>query len=185
VYWRLYPRHSWCSSLPSGASCCNALHCPFPLPDACACARSLTAFPSSNFVHPPAEPDLVPVTAAFLATAQTLVATAVPPCPVQVNVFFGSILTGSLFQQLRSFLAEPTKLPETLGNAIPSKSSFFITYIMVDGWAGFPAELLRLWPLLLYHIRVAFFVVTDRDRDNAMNVQRLQYEQIVSRAICI
>jgi hypothetical protein len=112
-------------------------------------------------------------------SASPLVATAAPPFPLQVNVFFGSILTGSLFQQLRSFLAEPTKLPETLGNAIPSKSSFFITYIMVDGWAGFPAELLRLWPLLLYHIRVAFFVVTDRDRDNAMNVQRLQYEQLV------
>ena len=96
-------------------------------------------------------------------------------------MFFGSILTGSLFEQLRSFVSQPTKLPETLGNAIPAKSSFFITYIMVDGWAGFPAELLRLFPLLLYHVRVALFVVTDKDRENAMNLQRLKYEELVSR----
>ncbi|GAQ81109.1 early-responsive to dehydration stress-related protein [Klebsormidium nitens] len=96
-----------------------------------------------------------------------------------VNVFFGSILTGSLFQQLRSFINKPTSLPQTLGNAIPSKSSFFITYIMLDGWAGFPAELLRLWALIIYHIKVALLVTTEKDREKAMGLSGLAYEEIL------
>lgn len=104
--------------------------------------------------------------------------------PPQVNVFFGSILTGSLFQQLRSFINKPTSLPQTLGNAIPSKSSFFITYIMLDGWAGFPAELLRLKKLVIYHIKVALLVTTDKDREKAMGLEGLGYEEIV-RAVTL
>lgn len=47
------------------------------------------------------------------------------------------------------------------------KATFFISYIMVDGWAGIAAEVLRLVPLVLFHLKNAFLVKTERDREQA------------------
>eukprot|EP00897_Mesotaenium_endlicherianum_P000463 jgi/Mesen1/10417/ME000818S09896 len=68
-----------------------------------------------------------------------------------VNVFFGNILTGSTFSQLKAMIEEPTKIPNLFGNTIPIKATFFMTYTMVDAWAGLSAEIFRLFPLIMYH----------------------------------
>lgn len=49
------------------------------------------------------------------------------------------------------------------------KATFFITYIMVDGWAGIAGEILRLKPLIIYHLKNMFLVKTEKDREEAMN----------------
>ena len=49
------------------------------------------------------------------------------------------------------------------------KATFFITYIMVDGWAGIAGEILRLKPLIIFHLKNMFLVKTERDREKAMN----------------
>lgn len=49
------------------------------------------------------------------------------------------------------------------------KASFFITYIMVDGWAGIAGEILRLKPLIFYHLKNFFLVKTEKDREEAMD----------------
>ncbi|XP_076889013.1 hyperosmolality-gated Ca2+ permeable channel 1.7-like [Bidens hawaiensis] len=87
-----------------------------------------------------------------------------------VNVFFGSIVTGTALQQLKEFLKQSaSKIPETVGVSIPMKATFFITYIMVDGWAGVAAEILRVGPLVIYHLKNVFLVKTEKDRDEAMD----------------
>ncbi|TYG45493.1 hypothetical protein ES288_D11G178400v1 [Gossypium darwinii] len=64
-----------------------------------------------------------------------------------INVFLGSIITGTAFQQLNHFIHQSTsQIPKTIGVSIPMKATFFITYIMVDGWAGVAGEILRLNP---------------------------------------
>ncbi|KAG4921688.1 hypothetical protein JHK82_050648 [Glycine max] len=71
-----------------------------------------------------------------------------------VNVFLGSIVTGTAFQQLHAFLHQsPTQILRTIGVSIPMKATFFMTYIMVDGWAGIAGEILRLKPLVIYHLK--------------------------------
>ncbi|KAL6002390.1 hypothetical protein ACLOJK_034322 [Asimina triloba] len=86
-----------------------------------------------------------------------------------VNVFLGSIVTGTAFEQLHSFLHQsPTQIPRTIGVSIPMKATFFITYIMVDGWAGIASEILRLKPLVIYQLKNWFMVRTERDREKAM-----------------
>lgn len=40
---------------------------------------------------------------------------------------------------------------------------------MVDGWAGIAAEVLRLVPLIMFHVKNTFLVKTDRDREQAMD----------------
>ncbi|XP_058095114.1 calcium permeable stress-gated cation channel 1-like [Magnolia sinica] len=87
-----------------------------------------------------------------------------------VNVFLGSIITGTAFEQLDAFIHQPAnKIPETIGVAIPMKATFFITYIMVDGWAGIAGEILRLKPLIFYHLKNFFLVKTEKDREEAMD----------------
>lgn len=49
------------------------------------------------------------------------------------------------------------------------KATFFITYIMVDGWAGVAGEILRLKPLIIYHLKNTFLVKTEKDREEAMD----------------
>ncbi|CAL8155585.1 unnamed protein product [Prunus armeniaca] len=87
-----------------------------------------------------------------------------------VNVFLGSIVTGTAFQQLHAFLHQsPTQIPRTIGVSIPTKATFFITYIMVDGWAAVAGEILRLKPLVIFHLKNMFLVKTERDRVKAMD----------------
>lgn len=89
---------------------------------------------------------------------------------ILVNVFLGSIITGTAFQQLHKFINQsPTEIPKTVGVSIPMKATFFITYIMVDGWAGVAAEILRLVPLIMFHLKNAFLVKTEQDREQAMD----------------
>ncbi|XP_075100693.1 hyperosmolality-gated Ca2+ permeable channel 1.7 isoform X3 [Nicotiana tabacum] len=95
---------------------------------------------------------------------------------VIVNVFFGSIITGAAFQQLQRFLDQsPTEIPKTIGVTLPMKATFFITFIMVDGWAGIAAEILRLVPLVMFHIKNTFLVKTDHDREQAMDPGSLNF----------
>ncbi|KAG6409795.1 hypothetical protein SASPL_127837 [Salvia splendens] len=87
-----------------------------------------------------------------------------------VNVFLGSIVAGTAFEQLHAFLHESaTQIPRNIGVSIPMKATFFITYIMVDGWAGIASEILRLKPLVIFQLKNMFIVKTERDMENAMD----------------
>ncbi|XP_078175021.1 hyperosmolality-gated Ca2+ permeable channel 1.7-like [Carex rostrata] len=93
-----------------------------------------------------------------------------------INVFLGSLITGTAFQQLNSFIHQSANsIPETIGESIPMKASFFITYIMVDGWAGIAAEILRLKALIMFHIKNSFLVKTEQDREQAMDPGSLDF----------
>lgn len=61
------------------------------------------------------------------------------------------------------------RIPRTIGEAIPMKATFFITYVMVDGWAGVAGEILRLKPLIIFHLKNFFLVKTEKDREEAMD----------------
>ncbi|AQK86112.1 CSC1-like protein [Zea mays] len=77
-----------------------------------------------------------------------------------VNVFLGSVITGTAFQQLDNFIHQSAnKIPEVVGESIPMKAAFFMTYIMVDGWSGIAAEVLRLKALVIFHIKNAFLII--------------------------
>ncbi|MCL7029770.1 hypothetical protein MKW94_010341 [Papaver nudicaule] len=95
---------------------------------------------------------------------------------VLVNVFLGSIITGTAFQQLDAFIHQSANdIPKTVGVSIPMKATFFITYIMVDGWAGVAGEILRLVPLVMFHLKNAFLVKTEQDREEAMDAGSVDF----------
>ncbi|KAK7242974.1 hypothetical protein RIF29_37756 [Crotalaria pallida] len=95
---------------------------------------------------------------------------------ILVNVFLGSVVAGTAFQQLQQFIDKPsTEFTKTVGSTIPMKATFFITYIMVDGWAGIAGEILRLAPLITFHLKNTFLVKTEQDRENAMDPGSLEF----------
>ncbi|PIN20127.1 hypothetical protein CDL12_07184 [Handroanthus impetiginosus] len=95
-----------------------------------------------------------------------------------VNVFLGSIATGTAFQQLHAFLHQSaTQIPRNIGISIPMKATFFITYIMVDGWAGIASEILRLKPLVIFHLKNMFLVKTERDLEKAMDPKSVDFPE--------
>ncbi|MED6181150.1 hypothetical protein PIB30_016906 [Stylosanthes scabra] len=55
------------------------------------------------------------------------------------------------------------------------KATFFITYVMIDGWAGIAAEVLRLMPLIMFHLKNTFLVKTELDRQAAMDPGCLEF----------
>ncbi|KAK8969838.1 hypothetical protein KSP40_PGU006311 [Platanthera guangdongensis] len=92
------------------------------------------------------------------------------------NVFLGSIIAGTAFQQLDTFIHQSVnEFPRTIGIAIPQKATFFITYVMVDGWAGVAMEILRLKPLIVYHLKNMFLVKTEKDREEAMDPGSIEF----------
>lgn len=46
---------------------------------------------------------------------------------------------------------------------------------MVDGWAGIAAEVLRVVPLVLFHLKNTFIVKTEKDREEAMDAGGINF----------
>ncbi|XP_042458073.1 calcium permeable stress-gated cation channel 1-like [Zingiber officinale] len=93
-----------------------------------------------------------------------------------VNVFLVSIIAGTAMQQLRSFIHQSaTEIPKTIGVSIPQKASFFISFIMADGWAGIAGEILRLKSLIIFHLKNFFLVKTEKDREEAMDPGSIEF----------
>lgn len=78
-----------------------------------------------------------------------------------------------------NFLFSFCRIPRTIGVSIPMKATFFITYIMVDGWAGIASEILRLKPLVIFHLKNLFLVKTERDREKAMDPGSVDFPETI------
>lgn len=68
------------------------------------------------------------------------------------NVFFLSLLSGSLLDQIGESFSHPKDIPNRLASAVSAQADFFVTYILTNGLAGFSLEILQpgllLWDTL-------------------------------------
>ncbi|CAK9317067.1 unnamed protein product [Citrullus colocynthis] len=63
------------------------------------------------------------------------------------NVFFMSLLSGSLLDEIEEYLTHPKNFPSHLASAVSAQADFFVTYILTSGLSGFSLEILQ--PVLL------------------------------------
>nr|XP_043615619.1 CSC1-like protein HYP1 [Erigeron canadensis]XP_043615620.1 CSC1-like protein HYP1 [Erigeron canadensis] len=63
------------------------------------------------------------------------------------NIFFANALSGSVLYRVNIFL-EPKEIPTILAVAVPGQATFFITYVVTNGWTNTSSELFRLMPLV-------------------------------------
>lgn len=70
------------------------------------------------------------------------------------NVFFLSLLSGSLLDQIGESFAHPKSFPAHLASAVSAQGDFFMTYILTSGLFGFSLEILQpgllTWDLMKY-----------------------------------
>ncbi|KAB1199585.1 putative membrane protein C2G11.09 [Morella rubra] len=64
------------------------------------------------------------------------------------NVFFLSVLSGSLLDEIGESFTHPKDFPSHLASAVSAQADFFMTYILTDGLSGFSLEILQ--PGLLF-----------------------------------
>ncbi|KAL6563376.1 hypothetical protein OROHE_005963 [Orobanche hederae] len=59
------------------------------------------------------------------------------------NVFFLTLLSGSLLDQIGEYLKHPEGFPNRLASAVSAQADFFMTYILTNGLSGFSLEALQ------------------------------------------
>ncbi|PKI63007.1 hypothetical protein CRG98_016646 [Punica granatum] len=59
------------------------------------------------------------------------------------NVFFLSLLSGSLLDEIGESVTHPKNFPSHLARAVSAQGDFFTTYILTDGLSGFSLEILQ------------------------------------------
>ncbi|KAJ0535581.1 putative calcium-dependent channel, 7TM region phosphate [Helianthus annuus] len=76
------------------------------------------------------------------------------------NIFFANVLSGSVLYRVNIFL-EPKEVPNILAVAVPGQATFFVTYVVTNGWTSTASELLRLMPLVSNFVGRIFFTKAD------------------------
>ncbi|TDH68696.1 hypothetical protein CCR75_005172 [Bremia lactucae] len=66
-----------------------------------------------------------------------------------VQIFFVTVIVGTILDSLKEILDQPKKLVAMLGRSMPQQSTFFISYVIVQTGLGLTMELLRIVPLIL------------------------------------
>ncbi|CAM6084775.1 unnamed protein product [Calypogeia fissa] len=70
-------------------------------------------------------------------------------------IFFIQVLGGGAVQVASEwdFIKNPADIPYRLAAHIPGQATFFMSYIMTTGWAGFPLEILNISTLILNYFK--------------------------------
>ncbi|KAK6233471.1 hypothetical protein QUC31_005877 [Theobroma cacao] len=92
------------------------------------------------------------------------------------NVFFLSLISGSLLDEIGESFSHPKNLPSHLASLVSSQADFFMTYILTDGLSGFSLEVLQpgllLWDLIKSHTYC-------RGKEKDLYLYSLQYFRII------
>ncbi|XVF82089.1 hypothetical protein PTKIN_Ptkin16aG0016000 [Pterospermum kingtungense] len=92
------------------------------------------------------------------------------------NVFFLSLISGSLLDEIGQSFSHPKHLPSHLAGLVSSQADFFITYILTEGLSGFSFEILQpgllLWDFLKSH-------TYRRGKEKDLYLYSLQYFRII------
>ncbi|BAT99068.1 hypothetical protein LR48_Vigan06g122000 [Vigna angularis] len=94
------------------------------------------------------------------------------------NVFFASVFSGSILSMLQAIL-DPKNIPGKLAVAVPAQASFFITYVVTQGWTSVSSELFRVIPFLFCRITRLF---TSPD-DDEFEVPSIPYHKDIPRVL--
>ncbi|XP_021675091.2 CSC1-like protein At3g54510 isoform X3 [Hevea brasiliensis] len=92
------------------------------------------------------------------------------------NVFFLSLISGSLLDEIGEYVSHPKNYPSHLASAVSAQADFFMTYILTDGLSGFSLEILQpalfLWDSIVLH-------TCGRGKDENPYLYSLPYYRII------
>eukprot|EP00051_Salpingoeca_urceolata_P007129 m.94605 g.94605 ORF g.94605 m.94605 type:complete len:926 (+) comp15127_c0_seq3:258-3035(+) len=87
-----------------------------------------------------------------------------------VNVFLVSLLAGAVFAQLDAIINSSGvgAYLDIFGAAVPATGTFFINYVLLLAFSGFPIQMLRIAPLIISWIKLKWLAKTKREREAAV-----------------
>jgi len=71
-------------------------------------------------------------------------------------------LSSGIIASLNSILNNPTSIPATLAHGLPQASTFFFTYILLQGLSGVGGGFLQIVPLIVYYVKLYLLGSTPR-----------------------
>ncbi|KAK7309817.1 hypothetical protein RJT34_06865 [Clitoria ternatea] len=93
------------------------------------------------------------------------------------NVFFATVFSGSFLSTVNIFL-EPKNIPGKLAVAVPAQASFFITYVVTQGWTSVSSELFLVFPFIMSLITKPF-----SRSDDEFEVPSIPYHRDLPRVL--
>ncbi|KAF7138215.1 hypothetical protein RHSIM_Rhsim07G0063300 [Rhododendron simsii] len=92
------------------------------------------------------------------------------------NVFFLSLLSGTLLDQIGQSFTHPKDFPSRLASAVSAQADFFMTYILTNGLAGFSLEILQPGLLIWDSLKSC---TCDREKGTNLYLYSLPYYRYV------
>ncbi|XP_022744322.1 CSC1-like protein At3g54510 [Durio zibethinus] len=92
------------------------------------------------------------------------------------NVFFLSLISGSLLDEIGESFSHPKNLPGHLASLVSSQADFFMTYILTEGLSGFSLEILQP-DLLLWTLKKSYTYGRGKEKD--LYLYSLPYFRII------
>ncbi|KAI0064338.1 DUF221-domain-containing protein [Artomyces pyxidatus] len=79
-----------------------------------------------------------------------------------INGFLVVTLSSGIIASLPGLLNNPTSVPTLLAQNLPKSSTFFLTYIILQGLSGTAGGLLQIVSLILYYVKLVLMGATPR-----------------------
>ncbi|KAF8962613.1 hypothetical protein BDZ97DRAFT_1824617 [Flammula alnicola] len=79
-----------------------------------------------------------------------------------VHSFLIVTLSAGILASLNDILNNPTSIPSILAQNLPKASTFFLTYIILQGLSGVAGGFLQIVPLIIYYAKLILFGSTPR-----------------------
>ncbi|TYH18841.1 hypothetical protein ES288_A05G305700v1 [Gossypium darwinii] len=92
------------------------------------------------------------------------------------NVFFLSLISGSLLDEIGEYVSHPKNLPSHLAALVSSQADFFMTYILTEGLSGLSLEVLQPGLLIWDFIKSRTYC---RGKEKDLYLYSLQYFRVI------
>jgi len=95
-----------------------------------------------------------------------------------VNVFFGSVIAGSVIGSINDFIDDPASIAQTLGEAIPSTSLFFMNFLLIRGLTNAGMELSQPVPVVMYYLTTRFLADSEKQRERIWKLRQAESHRL-------
>ena len=92
-----------------------------------------------------------------------------------INFFFGAIVGGAIFSNISALLSDINGVPKVLGQQIPTVANYFVNYVALAAFAGFPIQLSQVGRLLVGGIKKKYLALTAREFEMAEAAPAIDY----------
>ena len=104
------------------------------------------------------------------------------------NTFLGVTVMSSILAELDTILdggLDFMDVIKLLGEAVPTTAIFFMNYILLQSWIGWPLDLSRVINIIVYHIKVRFLCRTVEDIKDTVAADGPLFPRAISKNLFI